>query len=767
MEPSGARIVRLAEKRPQFQDGLGWDSIMERQSFPLNQRWLYSDRFEPEHMRRQCDESDFAEVSVPHCNRRTPYNGFDEKCYQFISAYRRHFVLPHRVAGARVLIGFDGVMAAATVHVNGVCVGEHKGGYTPFTMDVTEHVDWSGDNVLSVKVDSRERPDIPPFGGLMDYLAYGGIYRDVSLRIVNGVYFERVFVKPKGITAGTPRLEVECRLRNTRAAALAGRLSVEVVNEGAVIARGGGDIAVSDAASSQASVVIENPPLALWDLGSPVLYHAVCALRIGAEVVDRYETRFGFRDCAFRPEGFTLNGKILGLRGLNRHQAFPWVGYAMPARVQRRDADILRKELKVNMVRTSHYPQSPHFLDRCDEVGLLVFEEIPGWQHIGDEAWQAIGCANVAEMICRDFNHPSIVLWGVRINESADNDAFYTRTNEIAHALDDTRQTGGVRCFEDSNLLEDVFTLNDFDPVSLKRPRHPLHLVTEFCGHMYPTKHLDNIERITEHARRHAHIQSQAAEREGIAGAIAWCAFDYNTHKEFGSGDRICHHGVADMFRIPKLAAGVYRAQCDPAETVVLEPAFHWSPGDFPGGGVGNPLVNSNCDLLKFSVGETYVAEARPARDEFPGLPHPPFRLPEPLLTFAGAAWHPLTIEGYLGGEKVISRTLSNTGIDHDFVVRPDDERLIGDGIDATRVWFMVTDEYGNRRNFAVGAIVLELTGPGEIIGDSPFPLIGGCGAVWVRTLVGEGTITLTAAHPILGTRHVRIEVARGAREPV
>ena len=120
----------------------------------------------------------------------------------------------------------------------------------------------------------------------------------------------------------------------------------------------------------------------------PKLYDIRVAITSGGKTIDHYETRIGFREAKFTPEGFYLNGKHLKLRGLDRHQTFPFVGQAMPARVQKRDAWILRKELKCNIVRTSHYPQSPHFLDACDEYGLLVFEEIPGWQHIGDKDWQ-------------------------------------------------------------------------------------------------------------------------------------------------------------------------------------------------------------------------------------------------------------------------------------------------------------------------------------------------------------------------------------------
>ena len=142
-------------------------------------------------------------------------------------------------------------------------------------------------------------------------------------------------------------------------------------------------------------------------------------------------------------------------------------------------------------------------------------------------------------MIRRDWNHPSIVLWGVRINESADNHELYTRTNAAAHALDDSRPTGGVRNRYDSELLEDVFTMNDFG-FPLRPPNHPAYLNTEFNGHMYPTKRFDNVERVAEHVIRHARVHDQLGSDERYAGGIGWCAFDYASHAYFGSDDRIC-----------------------------------------------------------------------------------------------------------------------------------------------------------------------------------------------------------------------------------
>jgi beta-galactosidase len=492
----------------------------------------------------------------------------------------------------------------------------------------------------------------------------------------------------------------------------------------------------------------------LWDLRSPKLYRIEVRLLRGEKLLDHDSRRIGFREARFTPQGFSLNGTVVKLRGLDRHQTFPWVGQAMPARVQRQDALVLRKNLHCNIVRTSHYPQSRHFLDACDEIGLLVLEEIPGWQHIGDLPWQDIAVDNVSRMIRRDWNHPSIILWGVRINESRDNHDFYTRTNALAHQLDTTRQTGGIRYFQESEFLEDVFTMNDFG-FPLKAPNHPLYLNTEFVGHTYPTKSIDNIERLREHTVRHARVHDQLASDPQYAGGIGWCAFDYNTHANFGSGDRICYHGVTDIFREPKPAAGFYRSQCDPDEEIVLAPAFHWARGD-ENVGFTNALVSSNCDHLKFYVAGKLAGEADPDRKQFPHLKYAPFTAD---IGNRISPWGDLRIDGFIQGKQVISRSFSGKGLDQKFALLPDDTTLIANGADATRVVLRVTDEFDAIRPFAADAIRFELTGPAELIGDNPFALIGGTGAIWIRAGEKPGKVRLAAHHPYLGAQHIDLEI--------
>ncbi|HEX3352195.1 MAG TPA: glycoside hydrolase family 2 TIM barrel-domain containing protein [Terriglobales bacterium] len=781
LKTTGTLIAGASVARSPFAAAAAEPNMAQgRLVLPINRNWRYSRSVAEGAHNRDFDDSGFERVVIPHTNVRLPWHSFDEKSYEFISCYRRRFKLPAEARGHRVFADFEGVMTASTVWINGTRLGEYKGGYTPFSFDLTPHVDFDGENVLVVDVDSSERPDIPPFGYQIDYLTFGGIYREVSLRIVPPTFIENVFAKPKDVLTAHPSLDVDCFIEHSDAQHSDAQhsdarrsdakknflaLEVELRDGDRVLAKGTQRIPPSAAGTDPVTHTVHLDNLGsikLWDLATPSLYTVHVRLLSGGQLVDEVSRTIGFREAQFTDHGFELNGKVIKLRGLDRHQTFPWVGQAMPGRVQRRDAQILRNQLKCNIVRTSHYPQSRHFLDACDEIGLLVLEEIPGWQHIGDEPWKLISIDNVSRMIRRDWNHPSIILWGVRINESKDDHDFYVRTNALAHKLDPTRQTGGIRYFQESEFLEDVFTMNDFG-FPLKPPNHPRYLNTEFVGHTYPTKTIDQVERLTEHTLRHARIHDQLASNPQYAGGIGWCAFDYNTHGDFGSGDRICYHGVTDIFREPKPAAGFYKSQCDPVEEAVLEPAFHWARGD-ASVGFSNAVVCSNCDHLKLYIADELVAEVEPDRKQFSHLRYAPFVVELGELFHK---WGDLRLEGYIQGKQMIVKKFSGKGIDQKFTLLPDDTSLTADGADTTRVVLRVTDEFDAIRPFANDAIQFELEGPAELIGDNPFSLVGGTGAVWIRAREQAGTVRLTATHPLLGKQQVAFEVAPAAPESV
>ena len=605
----------------------------------LNDDWLFTEQFEDSLVAPEYPENTLQPVRLPHTCKETPFHYFDESLYQMVSGYRRHLLIPKDWQGKRILLTFEGAAHDSTVFCNGKKVGEHHCGYTAFTVDLTDNVLYGQDNLLCVRLDSRENLNVPPFGYVIDYMTYGGIYRDVRLEVKEKVSLSDIFVHTaidfrsspvtaqitSEITLTESDENVTIRQYYMPKSTAAAQESWRLLCEQTVST----DVSCDKEFSLTATITA---PL-LWDTEEANLYILKTQLLYQDNtILDETETRFGIREAVFKKDGFYLNGRKLRIRGLNRHQSFPYVGYAMPKSMQRLDADLLKKELGLNAVRTSHYPQSHYFLERCDELGLLVFTEFPGWQHIGDDAWKAQAVENAEDMIRQYRNHPSIILWGIRINESPDDDAFYEKTNAVAHKLDPSRPTGGVRAMKKSHLLEDVYTYNDFlhdgempgcDPKKkvtsdMEKP----YLISEYNGHMYPTKAFDNEERRSEHAIRHANVLDAVAGQSDIAGSFGWCMFDYNTHKDFGSGDRICYHGVMDMFRNPKLAANIYA--CEQEQTPVLEITSSMDIGEHPGCNRGNIYILSNADSVKMYKNDRFIKEYLPGMSPYKHLKHGP-----------------------------------------------------------------------------------------------------------------------------------------------
>ena len=560
-------------------------------------------------------------VALPHNPVELPLHYADHEAYQRICGYRRKLNLPEGAEGKCILLQFDGAAHIATVYVNGQEAGSHACGYTAFTVDITKFVQ-PGENTVAVRLDTTENPSVPPFGFVVDYLTYGGLYREAWL-------IEKPAAHIRDVTVVTPM--VDSITVTVDAVNFSGEYLVTVLSEEGE--------KIWEIRSRKNRVEGQHLSASAWGLLSPCRYVCQVKLMDGEQVVDEESVLFGFRTAEFRADGFYLNGEKCFLRGLNRHQSFPYIGYAATESLQREDARILKEELHCNAVRTSHYPQSQYFIDECDRLGLLVFMEIPGWQHIGDSAWKEQACRNVEEMVQQYRNHPSIILWGVRINESQDDDAFYRQTNKLAHKLDPSRATSGVRYLTKSRLLEDVYAFNDFSHMGTNdgcRPKSEItpnrqraFLISEHNGHMFPTKSFDPWQKRQEQAMRHLRVLNAAYASGEHAGCFGWCMFDYQTHKDFGSGDRICYHGVMDAFRNPKLAAAAYASQGE-GETV-LEVASSMDIGDYPGGQIGSPLVFSNAEEMSLYKNDVFVTKLH--RVEETALPHPPFVMDDTIGT--------------------------------------------------------------------------------------------------------------------------------------
>ena len=723
-----------------------------RQILNFNTEWQYL----PEDNKKMKDisysNSKIEDISIPHSNKLVPHHYFNHTEYEFISWYRRPFYLDESYEDKKILVKFDGIMKKAEVFVNGTLVGTHKGGYTSFKLDITDYVNINENNLIALKVDSRCKDNIPPEGNKVDYLLFGGIYRRVQLIVTGNSYIDWTFYKIKECTPKKSVIEPKINIINSQNKGKY-NIKVQLEDDDQVIKEKEYtvDLKENENELKLDDFSINNPEL--WYPDNPKLYRVRTQIKDSQDnIIDETTERIGLRKVEFKADGlFYVNDQKLKLRGLNRHQLYPYVGNAMPDKGQIKDADFLKEELGLNFVRSSHYPADPAFLDRCDEIGLLVFEEIPGWQHIGDEDWQEIAYQNLEEMIIRDRNHPSIFIWGVRINESGDNHQFYTRTNQMAHQLDSTRPTGGVRNFRDSEFLEDVFTYNDFAgnlEGEIKEPNYKPYMICEYMGHMYPTKSYDSVERQIKHAVKHLQIQDKQYQNDDIAGASGWCAFDYNTHADFGSGDRVCYHGVCDMFRTKKMAAYVYQSQLDPKQKPVihiaryLTPSFNEDYGD-------KIIVFSNCEQVKLFVNDKLEKTARPAVDNYPGLPHPPFVFEDCRWWEWGASTiESLKAVGYIDNKEVCEHTIYPFTEPEKIKLKADNEVLKADGADLTRLEIRLVDKNEQTLLWAHNPVFFKVEGPVKIIGETPFSLEAGRGAVYLQSTREPGLIKIKAKSP-------------------
>lgn len=785
----------------------------------FNYDWRYAPEFRPGFADPGFDDGAWETVRLPHSNVDLPFNNFDQEIYQFESCYRKTFEVRSLGDDEVLYVRFEGVMAYARVFLNGRFMGEHKGGYTAFRIDLTPALRRAGENLLAVHVDSRERDDTPPFGYVIDYLTYGGIYREVTLEHRHRTNLESVLIKPRGVVDGTPAVDLDLRFRH-EGPAVRVKTHVELEFEGEAVRTWVKDIDLDREPAQLRRLSFEAGDVRPWDIDRPNLYTLRMRLELDGRAVGTYAYRFGFREVEVRTDGFFLNGERVKLRGLNRHQSFPYVGYAMPKHAQYGDAEILKEKLGVNAVRSSHYPPSRHFLDRCDELGLLVFEEIPGWQHIGDADWKDTLLRNLEEMILTDGNHPSVFIWGVRVNESADDDELYTRTNAVARSLDPTRPTGGVRCFERGSLLEDVYTFNDFSHTGgnggLRRPRRIVgkkapYMVTEHNGHAFPTKKYDNEGHRLSQAKRHLKVLDAMYADEAVSGAFGWVMADYNTHRDFGSGDMVCYHGVLDMYRIPKTAAAAYASQSD--TTPVLKLSSSMNIGENEGALLGDVYVFTNLDSVKMYKSGELVREFFPGRNRYPNVPHPPVvvddflgdaieknedfsradaRLVKRLLLKVsreganlglldsiragwlflknrmnyqdaedlytkyfggwGGATESYTFEGWADGrcvERIVIDRDSSTTLN---VEVDTDELVEAETWDTTRCVVRLTDRNGNDAAYAHDAFTIDTEGPVELIGPRVVALVGGSVGFWVKTTGGDGAARIHVISERFGT---------------
>jgi beta-galactosidase len=742
-------------------------------TYSFNQGWLFGGRYVEGSADPRYPDRGFAEVTLPHTVTPLSWGNWDPASWEQVWIYRKHFGL-HEREGARVFVDFDAVMVNATAVINGTVVATHQGGYLPWSAELTGHL-VGDDNVMAVIVDSRWLP-VPPEGdpagaAAVDYLQPGGIYRDVTLRVVPEVFLADVFAKPADVLSPARSVQVHATVDAAAVHSGPARLSAELRDGPRTLAAASATVVITTGRTVSRLSITGIGDVTLWSPDTPKLYTVRVTLAPAGAQPHTLEVPTGFREVVFRPDGCYLNGKRLQIFGLNRHQLFPYTGMAAAARMQRRDAEILARELNCNMVRCSHYPQSRHFLDACDELGIMVWEEPPGWQYVGDAAWQDIVLQNVHDMVVRDRSRPSVIVWATRLNETANYPGLYAQARQLAYELDGSRQTtGAMDIYSTAGWAEDVFGYDDYHSAGGNAELEPPlpgvpYLVSEAVGVLDgpPTyRWIDAGAVLAEQALLHAQVHNIARSNPGYAGLLAWAAIDYAS---LNGGDRIWDAlktpGVLDTFRAPKPGAAFYRSQVDPRRRPVILPVFFWDfgPGAPPDGPGANAMIATNCDRLEIYVDGSHVATGWPDIQDFGSLAYPPVLAD---LTVDGSSLPELRIDGYLGDRMVASARMSADTSRDRLALTADDRSIEGDGTDTTRLTFRAVDAYGNQRRHVTGPVSLSLSGPATLIGDNPFDFgrYGGVGGAFVRSRPGRaGLVRVTARHPSLGQATARLRV--------
>lgn len=793
-----------------------------REILNLNSGWRFSPDFKPEYTHPDFKDTAFKLVDLPHVIANSTAGYVNERMFRRVTCYRKRFILPDEMKKRRLILHFEGVASCAATFVNGKPVCAHKGGFTPFSCDITDEISEyikGGDNLITVVVDSTEREDTAPFGGQSDMLYYGGLYREVRLEAVDDVYVVDAFVRTKPANSGWT-LEVDGQLAGGSAKVnMALFDGTQKLTEKKFVSNG-------ECFSEQLSI---GAGIQQWSIESPKLYRIVITLDSG----DEYTQMIGFRTIEFKPEGFFLNGKRVQLTGLARNQSYSRSGWAMPASAQRQDADLI-KELGCNIVRTMHCPPSRHFLDRCDEIGLLVLDEMSGYRYVGNSEWQEAAERNLEELIVRDRNHPSVIMWSTRVEEGEDSPEFYARTAEIARRLDGTRPVTGIRNAPIAEFAEDVFCFNDYSGngsgAGLEKKKNIIkakvpYLVTAHTGIRFPAKDSDSESVRLEQALRHAKALDVAYGDPDSCGVIGCMLSDMNVPRLLGNNQNIACYGVTGSNRVKKLAAYVYQSQTD--SKPVMEVSSALSGGSYPNSICPGTYVFTNCDSVRLYRNDKLVGEFTPDRKKYPNLPHPPvyindfigdllvseegidareasavkaemmsmqrdgvfssadvrakggmsfsrskavidaaYRLYDKYIanSFGGASFK---LDGIKGGEvarSIVLEPVRQTGLK---VVSSTNELYSNETYDCARIELTAVDQNGNRLYDCTDAVSVECDGSVEVIGSRLFSLTGGAAAFYVRTKGGKGPAKVKLTTESFGKHVVELNVVRKAKRDI
>jgi len=727
-------------------------------------------------------QSVWQKVTLPHTANIEAVDSPDKQ-WQGIVRYLKFFTVPEQFEGKSVSVHFGAAMQIAKVYLNGDLIQTHSGGYLPFQVKLDGKVKFGKENCILVELDNRDNPLVPPGKPLatLDFNYYSGLYRNVTVEVkdklhisdpisANRVAGGGLLVTYSDVTAQSAKINVQVYVENENHTARTASLKISLADaEGKTVFSeevASENIPTSGFVQFKKELSVQSPKL--WSPGSPNLYLLRVAVISDNVAVDSLSENIGIRTFSFSAkDGLVLNGQKLKLRGTNRHQEYPYIGNALSDNAQYRDVFKI-KLAGFNFVRCSHYPQSPAFLDACDELGILVMDAIPGWQFVGKEEFQNNSIRDAREMVRRDRNHPSIILWEASLNESGMPKSYMEQAHQAVH---------------EELPVADVYTCGWIDDVydvfipARQHSKPPYYwnkyakdkpiLIAEYGDWEYYAQNagfnqtaysdLQTEERNSRQLRGFGQkrlaqqaLNYQESHNDNLNGPATgdanWLMFDYKR----GYAPDIESSGIMDIFRLPKFSFYFYASQEDQAEPMIFI-ANYWNDPNFK-----DVKVYSNCDEVELSLNEKVVARQKPDQDRnSTNLKHPPFTFSIPEFV-AGK----LEARGFVEDKEMV-KTQVRTPLKPEKVALTVDlsgKELLAVKNDIVFIYAAITDADGTIIADDKRAVTFTVEGDAELVGDNPRKAEAGFSTILLRAGKISGVVKIKANAEGLNSGELQLE---------
>ena len=767
-----------------------------REVYSMNPAWRFHKGAVEGAETKEFNDKDWTVVSLPDGIEYLPTEASGCINYQGEVWYRKHFMPDAALKGKKLFLHFEAIMGKSKVFVNGKLLTEHFGGYLPVIVDVTDVLDWNGDNVIAVWADNSDDPSYPPGKAqdVLDYTYFGGIYRDCWLIAHNNVFitdpnYENevagggLFVAFGKVSDALAEVQLKIHVRNATKNPFSGRVEYMLLQpDGTEVARLSDKIQVK---AGRATTVSDRMPVKqpmLWTPSTPTLYNLlVRVLDKEGNVIDGYRRRIGIRSIEFKgKDGFYLNGRPYGkpLIGANRHQDFAVVGNAVANSIHWRDAKKL-KDVGMEIIRNAHCPQDPAFMDACDELGLFVIVNTPGWQFWNDapEFAQRV-YSDIRNVVRRDRNHPSVWLWEPILNETWYPADFAKNTRDIVDAEypypycysgSDSEARGHENFpvyFAHPANMQDAS--KEIDPTKTYFTREWGDNVDDWSSHNSPSRVARNWgeQPMRVQAQHYACPYYPVTSYDVLykqspqhVGGCLWHSFDHQR----GYHPDPFYGGLMDVFRQPKYSYYMFMAQRPAVKNdrnagsgPMVYIAHEMTP--FSGKDV---TVYSNCDEVRLTFnkgGKTYTYKKDKNR---PGMPSPVITFPDVYDFMVDKAFSRtqkqddvyLLAEGLIDGKVVATHKVVPARRPEKILLWMDNEGtdLKADGFDFVTVVAAVADKNGNIKRLNNYNIRFSIEGEGRLLGGpgvlaNPVPVKWGTAPVLVQSTLKPGKIRITAS---------------------